>query len=470
MKMRGEGFDFEYKKAAGGLPRSLWETYSSFANTSGGRIILGISETDSGYEVTGVDSPQKLIDDFWNVVGNKQKVSRNILLDRNVRVESMDGRDVIVIDVPEADRRFKPIYINNDMNSGTFVRYGGGDHLCDMIQLAEMIRDAQDVPRDNIPLCEIPLEALNMGSVGAYRREFRRENPNSELNDLDDLRFLEMMGAIGRVGEAMHPTAAGSLMFGNSLYTMRTFPGFFLDYREYRSDSLDWYDRISSMRPGNGDNIFDFFGLVSERIWRSLPEPLEFDSSMTRIEDNGLRRATRELLMNALMHADYSGETGVAIDLRPDRLTISNPGLFRIPLDRAMEGGISSPRNPTLFRMFGLIGRSERAGTGVFRSMASMEAAGLPAPEIIQEHLPSRTVVTVHLRAAAPHDLDSTILTLMSSNSTITVDGLSSQSGIGRSKVYAHIRSLMESGIVSREGNNRNGRWVVNTRRRRDCP
>jgi predicted HTH transcriptional regulator len=467
MKMGREGFEIEYKKAAGRLPRSLWETYSSFSNTSGGRIVLGVTETDGGYEVTGVESPQKLVDDFWNIVCNKQKVSRNILLDRNVRIESMEGRDVIVIDVPEADRRFKPVFINGDMDGGTYVRYGGGDHLCDMTQIAGMIRDAQDVPNDNSPLAEIPLEGLNMDSVRAYRREFKRENPDSELIELDDLRFLELLGAVGRIGDEMHPTAAGALMFGNSLYTVRTFPGFFLDYREFRSDGPDWCDRISSMRPGNGDNVFDFFSLVSERVRRSLPEPLEFDSSMVRVDDNGMRRAARELLMNALVHADYSGETGVTIDLRPDRLTIANPGLFRIPVDRALEGGMSSPRNPTLFRMFGLIGRSERAGTGVFRSMAAMEASGLPAPEITQERFPSRTVVTVRLRAAEPYDLDSAILTLMSNDSSITVDGLSTKSGVGRSKVYAHLRALMESGIVSREGNHRNGRWVVNSERRR---
>lgn len=462
MRLGREGFEIEYKKATERLPRSLWETYSSFANTSGGRIVLGVSETDGGYEVTGVDSPQKLVDDFWNIVCNKQKVSRNILLDRNVRIESMEGHDVIVIDVPEADRRFKPVFINGDMDGGTYIRYGGGDHLCDMTQIADMIRDAQDVPKDNAPLGEIPLEALNMDSVRAYRREFKRENPDSELIDLDDLRFLELLGAVGKIEGEMHPTAAGALMFGNSLYTMRTFPGFFLDYREFRTDGPDWCDRISSMRPGNGDNVFDFFSLVSERVRRSLPEPLEFNSSMVRVEDNGMRRAARELLMNALVHADYSGETGVTIDLKTDNLTIANPGLFRIPVDRALEGGLSSPRNPTLFRMFGLIGRSERAGTGVFRSKTAMEAAGLPAPEITQERFPSRTVVTLRLRAAEACDLDSTILALMSKDSTITVDGLSSQSGVGRSKVYAHLRALMESGIVSREGNNRNGRWVVN--------
>lgn len=56
-----ENNQLEAKKAAGGLPGSLWETYSSFANTDGGVILLGVEErTDGSLEVTGVQDPEHL--------------------------------------------------------------------------------------------------------------------------------------------------------------------------------------------------------------------------------------------------------------------------------------------------------------------------------------------------------------------------------------------------------------------------
>ena len=55
----GERISFECKKCESQIPKSVWETYSSFANTVGGIIVLGITEhmeehdPSKRFEITG---------------------------------------------------------------------------------------------------------------------------------------------------------------------------------------------------------------------------------------------------------------------------------------------------------------------------------------------------------------------------------------------------------------------------------
>ena len=56
---------------------------------------------------------------------------------------SVDGKKIIVMDVPEAHRTIRPVYIKN-VNSGTYKRNGSGDYDCNGSEIAAMYRDASD--------------------------------------------------------------------------------------------------------------------------------------------------------------------------------------------------------------------------------------------------------------------------------------------------------------------------------------
>ena len=82
-----EGNRLEAKLAVGGLPESLWETYSAFANTEGGVILLGVEERpDHSLHPVELPDPDKLIGEFWNILGDRRFVSANILSRGDVRV------------------------------------------------------------------------------------------------------------------------------------------------------------------------------------------------------------------------------------------------------------------------------------------------------------------------------------------------------------------------------------------------
>ena len=73
----------EVKKALGGLPKSVWETYSAFANTLGGIILLGVEEwPDKTLHTVDLPDPDKLMKEFWDIVNNPNKISVNVLSSR----------------------------------------------------------------------------------------------------------------------------------------------------------------------------------------------------------------------------------------------------------------------------------------------------------------------------------------------------------------------------------------------------
>ena len=93
----------EAKKALGGLPKSIWETYSAFANTYGGIILLGVEErADKSLHPVDLPDPDRLIREFWDIVNNPNKTSVNILSARDVFVQEVDGAHIVVIRVPSA--------------------------------------------------------------------------------------------------------------------------------------------------------------------------------------------------------------------------------------------------------------------------------------------------------------------------------------------------------------------------------
>ena len=121
----------EAKRATGGLPRSIWETYSAFANSDGGVILLGVAEKKKDKTLYPVDLPDpwRLVAQFWELVNNPRIVSKNILQKSDVAIETVEGKEIVVINVPKAKPEDKPIYIGGNVKSGAYYRREDGDHL-----------------------------------------------------------------------------------------------------------------------------------------------------------------------------------------------------------------------------------------------------------------------------------------------------------------------------------------------------
>ena len=388
----------EVKKAKGGLPNSIWETYSSFANTLGGTILLGVCEkADKSFEIVGLNDAERILTDFWNTINNQSKVNINILSNKDVEVITFNNKDIIVISVPRAQRADKPIYINGNPLTGTYRRDGDGDYKCSQEEVKAMLRDASAQTNDLTVLEGMNEDVFNYDTVHSYRMRMKYARPGHVWESLEDSAFLLRIGAMGR-GEdgSTHPTAAGLLMFGNEYEITREFRNYFLDYQEQYDQDNRWTDRIISSSGEWSGNVFDFYFRVYNKLIQDIKVPFKLESGL-RVEDTPVHKALREALANCLINADYYGRQGIVVIKRPKCIIISNPGTFRVDLCEVVIGGVSDPRNTTLMKMFSLIDVGERAGSGIPNIFRVWDEQQWTLPVIEEKFNPERSTLYLYL-------------------------------------------------------------------------
>ena len=266
-----EGADVEFKSGKGGVPKDLWETYSAFANSNGGTIFLGIAERASGLDIHGLNDVDKARSDVFNVANNRNKVSVNLLRDPLVRPVDLGSRAVLRIDVPRADRKQRPVYLNNDPLGHTYRRDHSGDYRCTQEEVGRMFADQADEPADSRILEGFDLTDIDTASLQQYRNRMSSGRADHPWLLEDDRGLLTKLGgwrkdrSSGRAGV----TVAGLLMFGkdSAIRDAAAVPGHHLDYRERQSEdpSERWSDRVTidgTWEP----NLFQFYNRVLPRM------------------------------------------------------------------------------------------------------------------------------------------------------------------------------------------------------------
>ncbi len=307
----------EVKKAKHGLPVSLWDTYSAFANCYGGVIILGLAENQDGmWRTTGLKKSEtgKLLKDFWDTINNRKKININLLSEKNLEVYEVGEDIIIAIYVPMAKREQKPVYINDDMFGGTFRRNHEGDYHCTRLQVKAMLRDQTENTMDMEVLDYVSMEDLNYETIQGYRNRHRTLKSGHPFGRLDDGEYLRSIGAaaISDVDRELHPTAAGMLMFGEEYNIVRHFPEYFLDYREMLDPMIRWTDRLHSSSGEWSGNLCDFYFRVYNKIIKDVKVPFRMEGG-DRIDDTPVHKALREALANCLVNTDFYGVRGVVI-------------------------------------------------------------------------------------------------------------------------------------------------------------
>jgi ATP-dependent DNA helicase RecG len=375
-----EDSELEFKAARGGLPNSVWETVSAFANTNGGWIILGIEDAPP-FTVSGVARPSEMLQQFHNLARNPNKISAPVCGASDATIETVDGASVIAIRVPAAPLRSRPIYVSNNPYGGTYVRRHTGDFHCSKPEVDRMMREASDESTDSKILSGYTIEDLDRGSLANYRRRFQTSSPESPWNAYDDQRFLIAIRAYRRDRQTGIEglTAAGLLLVGSEA-ALRDWRGrHLIDFRLISKEAdIDarWDDRVAWE-----GNLLGAFEAIYPRLVDKLPVPFRLQGG-ARVDQSPVHVALREALVNLLVHADYAEQEVSLIRRFPEGYSFRNPGSSRVSVDDLIGGDRSDPRNPDLVKMFRLIGLAEEAGSGMAKIIGAWRELGLQLPEI----------------------------------------------------------------------------------------
>ncbi|RIH88283.1 putative DNA-binding domain protein [Calidithermus terrae] len=447
LELLRESVDVEAKAAQGRdgqgeVPGAFWESYSALANTEGGYIVLGVREQgDGSLEVLGLANPEKVRTELWNGLNNPQKVSANLLSEADVYPLEEGGKTVLVVRVPRADRRQRPVYVGANPLGGTYRRNYTGDYRCNEAEVRRMIADAQEEAADAAILEGFSLDDLDPDSLAAYRNEFRTVRPDhpwAAQSTPDFLRSLEAYKR-DRHGGKEGLTVAGLLMFGRDSAIRERFPHYFPDYREKTSPGPDprWDDRLVPDGTWSG-NLYDFYRRAYRKLVADLKVPFRFEGGR-RVDETPVHEALREALVNTLVHADYRASGSILVEKLTDRFVFRNPGTLRVPLAQVYEGGHSDPRNPTLLRMFRLIGAGEQAGSGVPKILSAWREQHWRTPKLVEAFRPDTVTLELSTLSLLPEG---------------AIEGLQEMFGARFAALEANERLALATAYVERQVNN----------------
>ena len=439
-----ESYDLEYKSAEGGFPGSFWDTYSSFANTQGGTIVLGVKEKKGKFIFDGLtdDKIQQYIRNFWDCANNKSNVSANLLKEDDIKVEKYKDKSIILFHIPRAARTQRPVYRTTNPYNGTFKRNDEGDYKCTEQEVRRMFADADDSsPRDSKILKGFTIDDIDKVSLRQYRNLFGTMNPTHPWLVLDDIELLKKLGAYrrDRITNEEGFTLAGLLMFGK-------------------------YDSIT-------DN-------ECAKLTENLPKPFKLKNNV-RIADSPTQVAIREALTNALVHADYSEEGSIVIEQRKNMFIFSNPGNMLISITQYYDGGESVCRNKSIQKMFMLIGSAEKAGSGVDKILTGWKEENWKKPYITEKQRPDKVVLLLPMESLLPeqnirelknmfgdgieHIGYDKLLTLSTclTESVITNDRLQELLTLHRTDITKLLKELCNNNLLISEGTGRGTKYYL---------
>ena len=405
-----ETYDIECKAAQGRdgngeVPRDFWESYSALANTDGGSVYLGVEEKKGQFLTIGIKNTAKVHKELIDTVNNAEKVSIGLLGNDDIVIHEQGGVEIIEVKVRRATRKERPVYLKKTPIGNSYRRRHEADQRMTEDEVKRMLADQQYDSLDLRILNGYTLDDLNVESLRSFQQSVATRSPETNFDTLSHLNFLKQVGGWKKNRETGTEglTVAALLMFGNYQSIRDEFPDYFVDYQQRPESKTEqrYIDRVCPDVTWSG-NLYDFYRKVYPKLVSDLKVGFQVKDGI-REGESPAHIAVREAFVNALVHADYSVPTSLLVVKRPDLFGFKNPGLMRIPLNTALEGGESDSRNKAIQDMFRMIGAGERQGFGIRKILENWKEFDWRLPHFEEMDEPSpRVLVRLSMLSLLP--------------------------------------------------------------------
>ncbi len=345
--LQGENSAVEFK-AEQTRPESIAREMVAFANTGGGVILLGV--TDDG-RLEGLHNDSV---DYEAWVANIARNNVTPALSPVCQVTEIDEKKVAAISVPKG--RDKPY---QTADGRFYVRVGSTNRTATQQELLRLFQSAGVFHFDSTPVAGTGIANLDLSGISSYFARWDVEDFEA-LSDRERLTLLINSDIMAETGEC---TVAGVLCFG--VNPARHLPQSGISFAHYAGIDPDaeLIDR---------KQIEGTLGSCADAALATLKSNLIEPSSIS-----GLKRVPigaslpdkvfRELIVNALIHRDYSiSGARIRILMYADRLEFISPG--RLPNTVTIEklqAGVSYARNPVLVKFMENLRYADRLCRGM---------------------------------------------------------------------------------------------------------
>ncbi len=348
----GENIRTEFKTS---FNEEVIATLVAFANTNGGTVYIGVG--DNG-EVHGVQLSQETTTRWANEI--KSKTAPVIIPD--ISVVPVDGKNVVALSVIEYP--VKPV----STRGRYYKRVGNSNHLLSVSEVVnyhmKAINSSWDFqPRENKSIADISLE-----KVQKLIEIINRRNP-AVIAD-DPLTFLRKFQLI----DVESITHACWLLFMPDMDVCTTIELGRFGTSTLIKDSLTIRNDLFA----EAEMIMDFIRKHINKqviIKGQLENEERWDYPM---------EALRELVMNMVLHRDYTSAYDSVVKIFDDHIEFYNPGAIPpgITLHHLLSNDyVSQPRNKLIAEVFKACGLIEKYGSGIKRVLEDFAIRGLPQPE-----------------------------------------------------------------------------------------